>query len=64
MYTILFFVSVFLLAFLCFDLLIRIDKGAGFKGLALILMGILVSIGLLTFSIVRYLKIPGSGEDH
>ena len=63
MYTILFFVSVFLLAFLCFDLLLRIDKHAGFKGLLLILLGIGVSIGLLTFSIVRYLKLPASGED-
>ena len=68
-YTILFFSATFLLIFLMFDLLQMIDKdinefSSGFVlGLAILIIGILFSIGLLAFALLRFLKTPPPDED-
>lgn len=69
LYTILFFLSALLLIFLMFDLLQMIDSDINefsstfILGVAILILGIVLSIGLLAFALLRFLKTPPSDED-
>lgn len=68
-YTILFFLTTFLLIFLMFDLLGMIDKDikvftpAFTLGVVVLILGIALCIALLTFALLRFLNAPPSDED-
>ena len=67
-YTIVFFLSTFLLIFLVFDLLqmterkINVFSSNLVISLSLLILGILLSIALLAFTLLRFLKTPPSDE--
>lgn len=62
LYTILFFLSTFLLIFFMFDLLRLTDKGIHVLALVLLISGIIASIALLIFFLFRFLKLPHSDK--
>lgn len=63
-YTILFFIDTFFMIFLSAELFRIMDKGAGVALITLVMSGMAVSMGLLLFIMLQYLKRPVSGKDN